>query len=97
MGAFNRKSDLQRFFQSLSFVKPGRGGYKKMDRYRDFRQVFNTDSGKRVLAQIIDECEGLPIIEKEVSDTHKMAFRAGKRNVALWITQVLNAEPLQED
>lgn len=94
---FRRKgADLQKFFDSLTFITPGRNGYRKADRYRDFRQVFNSDAGKRVLAQIIDNAEGLPILEHEVSDTHKMAYRAGQRSVALWIVKTLKAEPLEE-
>jgi len=94
---FSKKNDLQKFFDSLTSIKPGRNQYTKMDRYRDFRRVFNSDEGKRVLSQIIGESEGLPIIENEVADTHKMAFRAGKRSVGLWIVQVLNAEPLEDN
>ena len=91
---FKPRTDLQAFFASLSPAKPGRNGYTKADRYRDFRAVFATESGRRVLAQLIDHCEGLPIVEKEVSDTHLTAYRMGQREPGLWIVRVLNAEPL---
>lgn len=95
---FKRKErDLQRFFESLVPSKPGRQGYTKKDRYRDFRQVFSTEQGKRVLSQIINEAEGVPIVESEASDTHKVAFRLGKRSLGLWIVRVLNAEPLNTE
>lgn len=94
IGLFKRKDkDIKAFFESLSMVKTGRNGYSKMDRYRDFRKVFGTEEGRRVLAQIVDHSD-IPIVESEVSDTHKMAFRAGQRNLSMWIIKVLNAEPL---
>lgn len=93
---FRRDRDIQRFFESLTPAKPGRGSYTKKDRYRDFRQVFNTEPGRRVLAQIIDEAEGIPIVESEVDNTHRVSFRLGKRSLGLWIVRVLNAEPLDD-
>lgn len=97
MSWFSRRSgrDLQKFFGSLTHVRAGRLGYTKTDRYRDFRAVFATPEGRKVLAQIIDYCEGAPVIEADVSDTHGLAFKAGKRNVGLWMVQTLNAEPLE--
>lgn len=93
----SEERDIQRFFESLSPSKPGRQGYTKKDRYRDFKRVFATDEGRRVLSQIIDEAEGVPIVENEVSDTHRVSYRLGRRSLGLWIVRVLNAEPLDEN
>lgn len=92
-----RKTDLQRFFDGLGTYRAGHRGYTKKDRYRDFRQVFSSEAGKRVLSQIIAESEGLPVVESEASDTHRISFRLGKRSLGLWIVRVLNAEPLDEN
>ena len=89
-------SDLQSFYQSLTPVKPGINGYSKMDRYRDFRSVFGSEAGKRVLAQLVERAEGKPILETEVTETQVMAYRAGQRSIGLWVVQVLQAEPLEE-
>lgn len=91
------ESDLQLFFESLSQVKVNKDGYRKADRFKEFREVFMSDAGKRVLSQIITEAEGLPVIESDVSDHAKLAYRSGKRSLGLWIVQVLQAIPLTEE
>ena len=90
-------SDLQAFFDTLAFVKVNKDGYRKADRFKDFREVFSTDAGKRVLSQLINEAEGLPIIENEASDHAKMAFRSGKRSLGQWLVHILQAIPLTEE
>jgi len=90
-------SDLQAFYDSLTPVKVNRDGYRKADRFKDFREVFNTEAGKRVLAQIISEAEGLIIVEAEVDNHAKLSFRAGKRSLGCWIANVLQATPLTEE
>lgn len=93
----NEGRDLQAFFDSIATIKAGRGGYSKMDRYRDFRAVFTGTStpeqGKRVLAQIIAHCEGLPLIEADAEQAHKLVWRAATRSVGLQIVKWLNSEP----
>lgn len=88
--------DLQAFYESLSPVRIGLQGYSKADRSADFRRLFNTPEGRRVLAQVIAEAEGAAILESEVGDTHKLAFRAGKRYLGQWIVRQLNAIPLED-
>ena len=90
------RAALAGFYGSLTPVRVGRNDYTKTDRYRDFRAVFTTPEGRKVLSQIIAYSEGLPVSEREVSDTHRTAFRAGQRDTGLWIVRVLNAEPLDQ-
>lgn len=86
-----KKADLAAFFRSLGTIGPR---YSKKDRYRDFRSVFGTEAGKRVLTQIIAESDK-PVLDTELQ-AELMAYRAGKRSIGLWLVKVLNAEPLEE-
>lgn len=90
------KPDLHGFFQSLTAVRPGQGGYTHLDRYRDFREVFGTPVGRKVLHQLVDHCEGSPSLELDAEQTHKTAFRNGRRSVGLWIVHTMNAEPMDK-
>lgn len=89
--------NLQAFFDGMRphFVKAKwNTSYTPLDRYREFNEVFqSTDAGRRVLAQIIDLCEGLPLSLNQISDHAYMAFRAGKREVGLDIQKLLVEEP----
>jgi hypothetical protein len=86
--------NLQAFFDTLAAVKAGRDGYSSMDRYRDCRTVFfGSEAGKRVLGQIIAMCEGLPVLEPEVSNHALLAFRAGRRSIGQELVKWMNAEP----
>lgn len=93
------KDKLQRFYASLPAIKAGRGTYTRGDRYRDFRAVFyghsSPEQGRRVLAQILDEANGLPDLESDTDQA--LRFRAGKRSIGLKIVKWLNAEPPQEE
>lgn len=88
--------DLAAFFEGLSPVKVGQSGYTELDRYQDFRQVFSTPTGRRVLHQIIDHCEGRPASEHDAEQTHRAAFRNGLRSGGLWIIAKMNAVPLDK-
>lgn len=92
---FRPKGDLQKFFESLSPAKVG-FGYTETDRYRDFREVFSTPQGRRVLHQIIDYCEGLPRSEHDADQIHRNNFRDGRRDAGLWIIRRMNAVPLDK-
>lgn len=66
--------------------------YRPIDRYRDFRAVFGTPEGKRVLLQIIDwahmwEHIALP------GDPHGTYLRDGRRDIGLKILKTMGAEP----
>ena len=66
--------------------------YSALDRYRDFRRLFETDQGQRVLAQIMSRCQ---VWERSYAegDTHETARREGMRDVGLWIMEIMNTEP----
>lgn len=88
-------SDLQAFYEALLPVRvTGEGSYTPEDRYRDFREVFyGSNAGKRVLAQIMDECEGPPVGEAQIESHAYLAMRAGKRTVGARIVLWMNAAP----
>lgn len=83
-------SDIADFIEALRPVKVGRNNYTRLDRYRDFRAVFGSEQGKRVLSQIIDASEGGVIAEADAESHARLAFRAGMRRVgaliAAWAT-----------
>ena len=86
--------DLAAFFAALAPVRVGHGSYSQLDRYRDFRAVFfGSDAGRRVLAQIVNLCEGLPVLEADAESHARMAYRAGMRRVGQEIVRWMNAEP----
>ena len=90
-----RLNDLQAFYESLRPVRATQSGsYTFDDRFRDFRAVFfGDDRGRRVLAQIIDLCEGLPITLKQMESHPYLASRAGQREIGMRIVQFMGAVP----
>ena len=96
------QSDLQAFYDALRpyYLNPQHGGdYSFEDRFRDFRKVFveSGEPGRRVLAQILDECEGKPTTLNQVRDHAYLAWRAGKREVGLWIVAAMSGVPPMPD
>lgn len=89
-----RRDSLKKFFESLPVISRS---YSKKDRFRDFKAVFGSEAGGRVLQSILAETEGLPIIEEDAESHAKLAYRAGKRSVGLWIVKTLNKEPFEEE
>jgi hypothetical protein len=69
-------------------------GYTPMDRYRDFKKVFGTAEGKRVLREIISWGRLLrpPILGKPI-DPYAMAVAFGERNLASKIMAAIHNEP----
>ena len=90
-----RLSDLQAFYEALRPIKVTQdGAYTPKDRFRDFRAVFfGSAQAQRVLAQILDECEGLPVTLNQLDSHSYLAHRHGKREVGLRIVQWMNAVP----
>lgn len=88
-------NDLQAFFDAMRPVRVSQQGpYTPEDRFRDFHNVFfGSEAGRRVLAQIIAECEGLPPNMNQVSDHAFLAFKAGKREVGHRIVQWMGGVP----
>ncbi len=85
-------SDLDGFFRSLAAQRLG-PGYGPRERHRDFKRVFSSVEGARVLWTILDWC-GLyrPVAVK--GDPHETYHRDGRRDIALRIIRAMNAEPL---
>lgn len=88
--------DIADFIEALRPVRVGRGGYTRLDRYRDFRAVFSSEQGKRVLSQIIDFSEGGLLSEMDAESHARLAFRAGMRRVGA-IISAWAAVPPPED
>jgi hypothetical protein len=92
----SKLNDLQEFFNSMIPTQVGANGYTEEDRYRDFRSVFfDSPSGKRVLHQIIAECEGLPVTLRQIESHAHLAFRAGKREVGMHIVKWMQGVPAE--
>jgi hypothetical protein len=77
--------DIARVVEAIQAISIDKSSYGPLDRYREFRQVFGTDAGKRVLSQIIAMCEGPVLREHEVHDHAKIAYRQGMRFVSAQI------------
>lgn len=58
----------------------------------DYRQVFATDAGGRVLADILARC-GVMQSSYTIGDTHETAFREGRRRVGLELIEMINSDP----
>lgn len=89
--------EVATFIEALRSTKASREGpYTYTDRYRDFKQVFGTDAGKRVLSQIIDLCEGRPATETDAESHARLAYRAGARSVGLKIAAWATVPPPEQ-
>jgi hypothetical protein len=87
-----RTADPVAFSTRIAGDLPDRD-YTAIDRYRDFRRLFETDEkGRRVLAQILTRCQ---LWERSyvAGDPHETARREGMRDVGLWIMEIINFEP----
>lgn len=90
---FKRRDSLQKFYQSLPVVSRA---YTKKQRYQDFKTVFETPAGRRVLSSIVAQAEGIPINQEDAESHARLAYRAGMRYLGLWIVQTINTEPYEE-
>lgn len=84
------ESDLLDELASL----PSQENYLPMDRYRDFRKVFGTTEGKRVLREILSwgRMFRSPVLGKPI-DPYAMAVAFGERNMALKLMATVHTEP----
>ena len=73
---------------------PSQDGYSPIERYRDFRKVFGTDEGKRVLREILSwgRMFRSPVLGKPI-DPYAMAVAFGERNMALKLMATVHTEP----
>jgi hypothetical protein len=66
----------------------------EMGRYREFRAVFSTDQGKRVLAEILRlGFSGRSSAVTAGFDTNRTFFNEGKRDLSHEIFKVAHVEP----
>lgn len=85
-----KNTDYLEFIESLPLHE-----YKNpSDRYKEFRQVFNTPQGKRVFREILGwgglfrrHSESSPI------DPYKLAIYTGQTNMAKKLLEVVTIEP----
>ena len=66
---------------------------KELERYlkhlqNDFKTVFNTDEGVRVIADLEKRCHFLTTTNIK-GDSHESAYMEGQRSVLLFIKQML--------
>ena len=73
------ESEVVSFFERLPSTRLG-PGYSEIDRAADFVQVFTTDQGQRVLAQIADMCNPHPT-PADADKPGRLAFKEGQRFV----------------
>ena len=73
---------------------PSVDGYTPMDRYRDFKKVFSTEEGKRILREILSwgRVFRTPSFRSPI-DPYAMAVTFGERNMALKLLATINQEP----
>ena len=73
---------------------PSQDGFSPVDRYRDFRKVFGTDEGKRVLREILSwgRMFRAPVLGKPI-DPYAMAVAFGERNIALKLMAAVYTQP----
>lgn len=75
--------------------RPNPGQYTAIDKYRDFRAVFGTEQGRRVLYEILawghmfrPSILGAPI------DPYLTHVHEGERNIALRLLNTISKEPV---
>jgi hypothetical protein len=69
---------------------------KELEKYlkqlqNDFKTVFNSDEGKRVLADLEKRCHFLTTTNIK-GDSHESAYMEGQRSVLLFIKQMLQTK-----
>ena len=92
-----RDISIEDFCENLPRVRAGYGGYSEMDRYADFRAVFfgnsTAEQGRRVFTQIIDECQGALMSEREIESHALLAARQGAIRIGKKIEAWATSEP----
>lgn len=89
------REEMQNVINSLQFRVPGIE-YTMADRFKDFRYVSDDERGKRVISEIINECDKTTY-EREAGDHGTLAFREGKRYVGRWIVGILTHRPFVDN
>ncbi len=86
------RGDRIRFSNRIAADMPDPRAYDEADRFRDFVHLFNTPTGRRVLALILVRCQ---VWERTyvAGDSHDTAHREGMRDIGLWLMETINMEP----
>lgn len=89
--------DFDAFFTTVLEDQTGREQYPDGDRYRDFKQVFGSEQGQRVLLEILSwgHVTRLPLPMAGPIDPIRFAINEGQRRVVLRILHTMNFEPKQ--
>lgn len=76
---------------------PAQEGYTSMDRFRDFKKVFGSIEGKRVLLELLSwgRMFRSPVLGKPI-DPYAMAVAFGERNIALKLLSAIHTEPVDK-
>lgn len=77
---WQKTDDVIELLESLPRVQVGRDGYEEKDRAADFIATFNTEQGRRVLAQIALICDPASLLA-DADKPGTLAFKAGMRRV----------------
>ena len=88
---FDSDQELVEFLTRLPRIGLGEG-YGRVERARDFIEVFNTsDTGQRVLSQILDFCRPFDG-ERNADKPGLLAFNSGRRYVLGLITKAFDSQ-----
>jgi len=84
------ENDLYDFVTNL----PVQDNYSPQDRYADFRQLFSTDQGQRVLREMLawGHFFRSPVLGTPV-DLNLLAIKTGEANFARRLLATINIEP----
>jgi hypothetical protein len=69
-----------------------RAGYNDRQRLTDYKIVFNSDAGRRVLYDLMRECHVYETV-KGLANADALIMREGQRSVALYILEKLHMTP----
>lgn len=93
-----QNEDIASLIEALRPVRVGRQNYSRVDRYRDFNRVFfGTPEGRRVLSQIVDACEGAPMLEADLNNHALLAARAWARRIGALISAWASVPPPKDE
>lgn len=76
---------------------PAANNYTQKERYHDFRKVFTTPEGARVLREILAWCHLLkPSVYGAPIDSNLVLMKEGERNIGLRLLFTYNNEPPEQ-
>jgi hypothetical protein len=80
----------------LNALSTNQERYTPKDKYHDFRKLFTSDEGKRVLREIVSWGRILkaPVLTNPV-DPYLLAIQEGERNIVRRLLVTINNEPVE--